>query len=264
MARSRAAGTEVSLFPFLSVLACLIGALTLIITALSLASLLQGREDEDIARAEDYLALQRTMDERAREIARRQEELQRTSRAAAELATLRIKPTTLENKIKAAMTEAAKLAERKRRKTALEKQTRELDKQLQSLRAELAEGRRKLGELAVMLARGAPLRILSTSSYYRKAAPVFVEAQKEQITIHSPSRQVEIPHRAIANHKDYKQVVDFVAAKDNRIIVFLVRAEGRSTFLAAESTARRAGAVTSKVPLPGDGEIDLREFHRVR
>ena len=87
--RGRSAGPEVSLFPFLSILACLIGSLTVLIVALSVSEILQGRKDEGVARAEDYVALGRRLAEREEEIARRQEELRRTDAAVVELAEIR-------------------------------------------------------------------------------------------------------------------------------------------------------------------------------
>ncbi|MEM7394085.1 MAG: hypothetical protein AAF492_17230, partial [Verrucomicrobiota bacterium] len=64
MAR-RAAQTapDVSLFPFLSILACIIGALTLMITALSMSQLQSGRDPKDIARAGAFVEMQAKLDE---------------------------------------------------------------------------------------------------------------------------------------------------------------------------------------------------------
>ena len=90
MARGRtSAGPEISLFPFLSILACLIGSLTILIVALSVSEVLQGRKDEAVARAEDYVALQDEMVEREAEIELKEQELQRTNADAVGLAELK-------------------------------------------------------------------------------------------------------------------------------------------------------------------------------
>ena len=89
MARGRAsAGPEISLFPFLSILACLIGSLTILIVALSVSEVLQGRKDETVARAEDFVALEKEVRERDEEIAKREEELRKTNAAAVDMAEL--------------------------------------------------------------------------------------------------------------------------------------------------------------------------------
>ena len=67
---SRRADSEesaVSLFPFLSILACVIGSLTLMITALALTGMntgpAGGREESEVRRAEEYMVLQREIEE---------------------------------------------------------------------------------------------------------------------------------------------------------------------------------------------------------
>ncbi len=220
--RRRSAGPQVSLFPFLSILACLIGALTILIVALSIHEILQGRKDETVARAEDYVALERGVREREERIARRQEELQRTNAALVEMSDL------------------------------------------QPRIAKVRQDLKKLGELAKQVGKGLPLRILSTSDYYRRVAPVFVEARAEGIVVHSPTKTVVVPRGEIHTHPRFKQTVDYVAAREDRIIVFLVRDDARAGFYAARDFARANGAVTSKVPLQGAGDIDLKEFFRRR
>ena len=68
MARRRAApsGGEVSLFPFLSILACLIGALVLMIVVLVMAQVgkSEGRTQEEIKRAQDYIQMKKDIEKR--------------------------------------------------------------------------------------------------------------------------------------------------------------------------------------------------------
>src|SRR5690606_22506944 len=67
MAQRRASsGDEVSLFPFLSILACLIGALVLIIVVLVVAQAgkAEGRSAEEIRMAQDYQRMQKELEER--------------------------------------------------------------------------------------------------------------------------------------------------------------------------------------------------------
>ena len=110
MARERAsAGPEISLFPFLSILACLIGALTILIVALSVSEILQGRKDESVARAEDYVALQTEIADREAEIARREEELRRTNATVVELAEIQPRIKEMQAELEDLRTDASKL-----------------------------------------------------------------------------------------------------------------------------------------------------------
>lgn len=247
-----------SLFPFLSILACLIGALTILIVALSVSEILQGRKDEAVARAEDYLALEKEVED----MERRKEELRRSSAAMAELARMQPRLAKVKEDLESLETVEAR---RDTLMQELEKQREEWERirrEKNRVEADLVEGKKKLGELAKQLAKGMPLRVLSTSDYFRRVAPVFVEARQEGIVVHSPSQTVTVPRAGIGTHPKYRQVVDYAAARDDRILVFLVRADGRVSFHQARDFARANGVVTSKVPLPGAGDIDLKEFFR--
>ena len=72
------------------------------------------------------------------------------------------------------------------------------------------------------------------------------------------------PNAAIVSNPKFKQAVEYVAARENRIIVFLVRDDARTSFYQARDYARGNGAVTSKVPLLGGGDLDLKEFFNKR
>ena len=62
MAKRRSSeGGEVSLFPFLSILACLIGALVLMIVVLVMSQVgkAEGRSAEEIKRAQDFIQMKK-------------------------------------------------------------------------------------------------------------------------------------------------------------------------------------------------------------
>ncbi|MCH2064172.1 MAG: hypothetical protein MK194_10660 [Roseibacillus sp.] len=265
MARERAsAGPEISLFPFLSILACLIGALTILIVALSVSEILQGRKDESVARAEDYVALQTEIADREAEIARREEELRRTNATVVELAEIQPRIKEMQAELEDLRTDASKLPPLVRQMEEARKERDRIEDERKKVEAGLIEGRERLGELAKQAGKGLPLRILSTSNYFRRVTPVFVEARKEGLVIHSPSQRVQVPRAAIGSNPKFKQAVDYVAAKENRIVVFLVRDDARTSFNQARDFARGNGAVTSKVPLLGGGDLDLKEFFNKR
>ena len=261
MARARASGgPEISLFPFLSILACLIGALTILIVALSVSEILQGRKDEAVARAEDYVALQAKVAEQEAEIVRKKEELRRTHATAMELAELQPQIVAVQEDLKSVQEDAAKLPPLLRQVEEAKLERDRVQDERKKVEAGLIEGRERLGELARRKGRGLPLKILSTSSYFRRVRPVFMEARKDRLVIHSPSQRVEVPRAGMVSNPKFRQAVEYVASKENRIIVFLVRDDARSSFYQAQTFARANGAVTSKVPLLGGGDLDLGEF----
>ena len=265
MARERAsAGPEISLFPFLSILACLIGALTILIVALSVSEILQGRKDEAVARAEDYVALQTEIADREAEIEGKEEELRRTNATVVELAKIQPRIDEVQAELEDLSKDATRLPPLVRQMEEARKERDRIEDERKKVEAGLVEGRERLGELAKQAGKGLPLRILSTSEYFRRVTPVFVEARKEGVVIHSPSQRVQVPRAAIGSNPKFKQAVDYVAAKENRIVVFLVRDDARTSFNQARDFARGKGAVTSKVPLLGGGDLDLKEFFNKR
>ena len=80
--RRRNRGETVSLFPFLSILACVIGTLTLMITALALGQIDNTQSPEVIARADEH-------EQRLAEIKTREEEADKLQRLLDEAAALR-------------------------------------------------------------------------------------------------------------------------------------------------------------------------------
>ena len=265
MARGRtSAGPEISLFPFLSILACLIGSLTILIVALSMSEVLQGRKDEAVARAEDYVALQDEMVEREAEIELKEQELQQTNADAVGLAELKEQIEKVSAEIETLRKAGSKVPPLVRQVDEAKEEREKVRDAAKKVEAGLIEGKEKLGELAKQAGRGLPLRILSNSNYFRKVTPVFVEARKEGVVIHSPSQRVEVARKEISKNAKFRQAVEYVASKENRIIVFLVRDDARASFYVARDFARGVGAVTSKVPLIGGGDLDLKEFFSKR
>lgn len=260
--RRRSSGPEISLFPFLSILACLIGALTILIVALSVSEILQGRKDESVARAEDYVALEKEIAAREAEIARLQEELRRTHAAAVELAELRPRLDKLRGEIERLHRAAGQLESLRERLDTLSEEHDDLEDEGKKVADAVVEGDKQLGELAKQVGKGAPLRILPTSRFLGRTNAVFVEARAEGVVVHSPSKVVQVPAGQIRSHADFKKTVEYVAGRPNHVIVFLVRQDGRGSFYAARDFARENGVVTSKLPLVGKGDIDLSEFFR--
>ena len=75
--RRSSSGDEVSLFPFLSILACLIGALVIIIVVLVVAQTdrIEGRAPEEIKMAQEVLNIKKELEEREKEKAKLDEKL---------------------------------------------------------------------------------------------------------------------------------------------------------------------------------------------
>jgi hypothetical protein len=93
--------------------------------------------------------------------------------------------------------------------------------------------------------------------------PIFIEAAADRLIIH-PSKQVErqeIPAPVIQDSKALGKLLDRAREEKDRVtVVFLIRPEGVMTFLLAELEAKKRDVKVGKLPVPGDGPIDLSLF----
>ncbi len=66
----------------------------------------------------------------------------------------------------------------------------------------------------------------------------------------------------IAKDANYKKLIDFVKAGDakGQTIVFLIRQDALGTYTRARSVALAGGASVAKLPLLGEGPVDLAAF----
>ena len=81
--RKKDAGGAVSLFPFLSILVCVIGCLTMIIVVVQLMAMnrVEGREPEEVERAKDYIELEKEQIEQGEDIEKRRADLEKLIQA---------------------------------------------------------------------------------------------------------------------------------------------------------------------------------------
>jgi len=263
VARPRATqGQSVSLFPFLSILACVIGVLTLLITALALGQMNTKSDDEKIQRAEDYLAmvkrlpeLRRQVGELERLVAQAEVEKLRKLLAAARAERSRLAKmlshddTDRKDVIIKLLAEVKALQERIR---SLELQLRERLELIKPLLEELAK-RNEPVESEVIVQPGG-------SGDVRDTKHTFVEANKTGIVIYEGDKLHRIASGNIAADAQFLKVCKQVAAEAKAVIIFLIRTDGFGTYNLANRTARAQGARTGKLPVIGQGHINLKMF----
>lgn len=255
MARRRPQEITISLFPFLSILACTIGVLTLVIMSLSLSQIAKGRENEDVARAEEGAAIKKRIAEMRDEIS----ELGKSQSLAvkkieleAELAKLEDDldspgDTPEEPEVQSKLAEVEKsIAARQREKQELEEKKRKLEDEL----ARFEELKKK------------PKVLIQPSGGSSKIRPQFVEVRKDGIVIHAVSKSIPVKLAQLATNADYKTLVNYVKAGEERgrTIVFLIRQDALGVYHRAREVALAGGASVAKLPLLGEGPVDLAAF----
>jgi hypothetical protein len=249
--RRRPEEVSISLFPFLSILACVIGVLTLVIMSLSLSQIAQGHENEDVARAEEGAALKKRIAAMREQI----EELGKDKVAVLEKIKLEAQVAALKDEVPPADDDALeeKIAKLDRMIAAQTLAKQKLDEEQKAREDELA----KFEAL-----KKKPKVLIQPSGGSSKIRPQFVEVRKEGVVIHAISKSIPIKLADLSKNADYKKLVDYVQAGEDkgRTIVFLIRQDALGVFARARDVALAGGASIAKLPLLGEGPVDLAAF----
>ncbi len=258
MARRRKADAEsVSLFPFLSILACVIGVLTLLIMGLALGQMDQGV----IERARDYQQLKLETDAQQEEVVRLEDLLknvavirEQLAAAAAELKRLEAQQDQMEKRDDANVQLLAQLNRARKRIADMQAEKKELEQLLAKLRAEVKRLNEPPGEAEVVIQPGGS---------GTKLQPHFVECRPEGLMLHHSEQPHRVRAADIRSDAEFLKLLDTVAkrSKTDRI-VFLIRVDGISTYNAARTVANERLAPNGKLAVSGQGKIDLSLFQK--
>ncbi len=266
--RRNNSGEGVSLFPFMSILACLIGILTLMISVSMQVKQIQdvGRNEEEKARAVESRELTKTSKALEASTAKIQKDLERDKSTSAELAKLEDRKIILKTQVAEASkdpektdVQLQKMIEVMREEIAALKQGRPpLNKQLEDLKAQLA------------LRKNPPKKVESVQirpggTGVRAAARLFfVECNSTGIVLLTGAGAPKsISLAAITQSQDYNALLDEVKSTRDSMVLFLIRKSGAASYNWAAGWAEsKYEVLTGKLPVPNDGKIDLTLFQK--
>ncbi len=262
--RPESEGAPISLFPFLSILACVIGTLILMITGLALSQM-GSRPDEDLVRrAEEYAALKRKLldaektikdlETSVAEAAALQERLTALQRESDELQSLHLRRTTTFLKRSDLLKELSAREERLKKLLAeLLEDHKKLLEQIKPLEVELAKRKDIPTEAVVRVAPGG-------SGMGAGMRPVFVETDGQGIAIHTGAEPKRVSRGDVKSHPEFLRTLDVVAKNPRSIVIFLIRDNGISNYQLASSVASSRKARHGKLPVAGHGKLDFSLF----
>ena len=244
----RRSRTTPSLFPFLSVIACIIGALTLILAASAVGQMATGaidleryeRLEEEIAVGRRQLAELRSIASEALELEGAIEGERRTQRELADQLSLvaagRDDSAPLE----------AELADAESRVARLELELREVDATRDGLEQRLAERREALAR--------APILVEPSGSGFG-LEPHFIECREDGIVLFEgvERKPRHVPLRRIQTSPDPRRFLRRVRSREGATAIFLVRPGGVAACRAAQSVERAVR--NGSLPIPAEGEI---------
>lgn len=266
---------SVSLFPFLSILACIIGILVLMIAAIALGQIGRDvpaatRDDaaaqkaaaEAQARLEQYRAARQKIQADREQIPLLRGSLAERKVLQARLEALRREAAVLDAQDKSATDQHRRAQEELQRQQAeaerLAQQVAQLEQQLLPLRTQREQLR---GELAKRQAPPEEAAVLvQPSGSGMNLNPTFIECAGASAVLHDGPVPVRIPTAQLAGSPQYLQLLDKVKKTDKGTILFLIRPDGVWTYNTARQIARSNYVTNGKLAIGGQGKLDLTRF----
>jgi len=265
MARRPAGGDDdISLFPFLSIIACVIGVLTLMIATVTMAQM----DTEDIALIEAYentvaaisehherlLALKKRLDEQigpAAVLARQQAEANQKE---------------LERLLQQIETVHAELEKQKAVKIVMPKLDPAQQESIGSMQTELKSLEEEIAQMEKDLSGrketpAANVSVLPSGSGLA-FTPHFIECADGAMVLHDLNPPKTIRAGDMVNDEDFRKILETVANSVHDSIVFLIRSDGLNTYQAARKICTDRDIRNGKLPVVGKGKIDLSYFNK--
>ena len=268
MARRTANAPEISLFPFLSILVCVIGALVLLIVVMTLAQSksAEGRTPEEMQRATQHQVLAHQLEQAQAELKRLESESGAAGKMLAELAKQKALLLTLQKDFAALTPDKqpketdAELQKRLElamaQLTAMAKEKPALEKELAKLEADLAAQQKKLTAPPPLVVQPGGSGVAKNANLY------FVEAGGGGIALHEKNKPpTRITNGSIGKDEGLNKFFLNLQKDPKAMVLFLIREDGNGSYTLAAGLAENTFKLrTGKLPLPGRGEVDLTKF----
>lgn len=248
---------RVELFPFLSILACLSGTVVVMICILVMIQAISSKTKaarknplaEEMMKVQAQLAELRTVTDQMTIV----EELDKRLILLREITQGQESTdaflTRLQKEIENMQIVIANLLNDKPR----------LQKEITKLKEDLAERRINPADLKPAL------RVLGGGSGFAVGRRLFVvEANRDSVVVHKTKEdRFRVAAATIGADKDYNEFLADVATHKNHLVLFLVRTDGQGSYDRGAGWAEQQFKLAhSKLPIPGQGKVDLSEFEK--
>ena len=258
------------LIPFLDILCSLIGVLILIIVMVSVAQVRKagGRTREQLQLAQQFQDLKREQRELEKTAAERQQKSAELARKQQELAARQQKLIELRKRLELSAAEETK---DKAKATAAQKLVEDLVRQIEALRKQAPPLQAEIAQLQKDLAArqkkpdarppAIVVRPSGSGAAGRGQRLFFVEASGAGLQILSGGKTNRVARDSIGLDKEYNAFLKTVQETGGASLLFLIRKDGWWSYQRAAGWAEQEFQLkTGKLPLPGDGAVDLSLF----
>ena len=268
--RANSSGGSVNLFPFLSILICIIGCLTLIIVVINLIAMGKGagRTSEEVERAQEYLLIKKEKEEKQVAQDKLRIDIENIIQQNKDILTKRDKLVTLksmlENQEEIDKSREELIAKFNLLKTTNKKLVADelfLQEEIKKKEAEIAK-RETPPQAAALQVRP------SGSSTNTK--PFFAEISDRGVYLHRSltAEPVAIPVSSLNQSEDFINLLKAIAKEPYNRLIFLVRGSpgavktlnDASQIVSGFNRANGTEIIPGRLPLPGEGKVDLKMF----
>ena len=272
MAKRKDNGMSVNLFPFLSILVCIIGCLTMIIVVINISQMnkAEGRTPDEVLRAEAWMAIKKKKEEETIEYDKLrnliEEMIQKNRDTLAKQDKLSRLKEMKENQEEIVETRNELIA----KINALQAAIKELDVEYPILAKKIEE---LLAELKKRDLPPDPPRLrVRPSGTGTTRFPYFVEAANGALMIHKSLTEepVTVPLAALNQNEEFVNLLKIVSGKELNRLIFMVRGDKESakayraaaSVISAFNSENDVRITPGRLPLPAKGKVDLTPFAR--
>jgi hypothetical protein len=252
----------------MSILACLIGILTLMISVSMKANQKnqEGKTEEELALAISNRDLRKKAEDAGKEAAKLEERLAKEKSTSAEMAKLEEHEIVLKTKLE----EIRKAINPEETDASLQKTVENLKQEITLLKQERPSLNQKLAALQEELRkRKEPPKVVESVIIRpggvgsRGARNLFfVECTSTGLVFESDGGvSKSVTTAAIETNEDYNNLLEKVKRTRDSMVLFLIRRGGNPSYLWAAGIAENKYKLnTGKLPVPNEGKIDLSLF----
>ena len=263
----------ISLFPFLSIIASVIGVLTMMIATLTIAQTRTSDVAEDLRNIEEFEKTEKEIKASQDRIESLKQKISVSKSSALEIQQdkkdLSITIKELEEllaeleRIEKELAEQQKVQivipklDEKDRETAADMQS-----QLETIAEDIAQLEKDLKERKDVPKEGNVTVLPQGTGLNFK--PHFVECAKDSIVMHNLPEPKRIRRADVVKDQAFLDLLNLVANGKDDSIVYLVRSDALSTYRMCRDLCNRREIRNGKIPVVGQGRIDLSAFTKAK
>lgn len=262
--RPRDNDDDISLFPFLSIIASVIGVLTMMIATLALAQ----TDTPDVAIIEEYEQSEKELSQAEEQIAQLKIEISKTNSSALKLREQKATLDLTVNELQEMLAELEKVEKELAEQKAVEIVIPEIDEKARETAADMQSQadalKEELAQLEAELQRRtttseANVTILPQGSGL-DFVPHFVECAADSIVMHNVAPPRLVRTNDLMKDEVFLALLKLVVNGTSDSIVFLIRSDGLDTYNRCKKICDDQEIRNGKLPVVGQGRIDLSAF----